>query len=111
MVKPIISAERALSISIHNAKACTLDGRDCWMCCLEDSSGHMILVGATGQFDPDSTSEHPTLQEAVDYAKDLGKRRGVTDFRVTGNITPEERSSAAYQEYLRDCVRLRNTKS
>jgi hypothetical protein len=66
-----------MHLRIHNAKKCTLDGRDCWIVSLCDAKGDLLFVQATGRYDHDATSEHTTEAEAVNHAVVLAKRRGL----------------------------------
>lgn len=66
-----------MHVRIHNAKKCTIDGRDCWIVSLCNPTGNLVFVQATGRYDSDATSEHTTEAEAVNHAVVLAKRRGL----------------------------------
>ena len=81
-----------MHLHIHNAKKGTFDGRDCFILSLLDDRGNLLFVPSTGRYDPEATSEHSTLPEAITAAKELAKRRGVPSLSLgRGNGLPPER--------------------
>jgi hypothetical protein len=64
-----------LTITIHNANKVTFDGRDCFIVSLLDDHGKLLFDHYTNRYDPEAVSEHTTYESALDYAKDLSKRR------------------------------------
>lgn len=71
-----------MHLHIHNAKKVTFDGRDCFILSLNEGSS-LLFIKAEGRYDPDATSEHSTLDDAMAAARELGKRRGITQVSVT----------------------------
>jgi len=69
-------------LHIHNAKKVTFDGRDCFILSL-NAGDSLLFIKAEGRYDPDATSEHNTLDEAMEAARRLGQRRGITEVSVT----------------------------
>ncbi len=57
-----------MTMEIHNAKACTVDGRNCWITGLNPLRG---LLGWA------SVSEHETLDEAETWAKSFLQERKI----------------------------------
>lgn len=53
--------------------------------------GGLLFVPATGRYDPEATSEHSTLGEALAQAKDLATRRGAAPITLTKDDGTRER--------------------
>ncbi len=78
-----------MHLTIHNAKKVTFDGRDCFIVSIIDDHGNLLFVPATGRYDPEVTSEHSTIPEAITAAREIAKRRGITSIyleRVAGKM-------------------------
>ena len=58
---------------VHNAKVCTIDGRDCWIASVNDGQGR-FLHGAYGAT---NVSEHQTKEAAIKWLRTELKARGV----------------------------------
>lgn len=80
-----------MRVEIHNARKVTFDGRDCFIVALENDRGGLLFVPATGCYDPEATSEHSTLGEALAHAKDLATRRGAAPITLTKDDGTRER--------------------
>lgn len=73
-----------MRLHIHNAKKVTFDGRDCFIVSLSGDKGDLLFVPSTGRYDPDATSEHTTVEEAITHAREVAKRRGVSRITIEG---------------------------
>jgi len=81
-----------MHLHIHNAKKVTFDGRDCFILSLLDDRGNLLFDPQRKRYDPEATSEHTTLPEAITAARELAKRRGVPSITVErGNGLPPEK--------------------
>ena len=66
---------------IHNAKACTFDGRDLFIASLLDERGRILQAGTPEVYD--SVSEHDSVEEARNWIIRQARRRDLPLARIT----------------------------